>query len=632
MLFFNKFSIQNHIKVTLTIIFLFLVIIILTSQYRSAVTKDVNNIFTETIKIKSLLYKLERDQYNFKSYENEQFMDSFKNHYHKIILNVDNLKGKFQRFENNAKTIRFLKQHLIEYGKGFLDFVKWRMNIYSTGGLMYNLDSAKVSFLKLTKANKKFYLDSMFLSLEITVKNFLISYNLKFNKSFTTQYKKLKRNILYEKGLNQEQRENLVLYLDKYQKNFSKIMVAFTTVGTSLNIGIIGDMQVEMKKSQSYIDTLIKNAEKLRTKKLRKIEDAILITNIILAILILLMLFLIFRKTLNTAHFLDIATKNLKINESNHIEINGRYVFQNCIRNLNNFFDNQAKLLFQFKNQNENATNLIQKIDINIHKNKTNIRTIYKNLSSGEKLLSDLEIILPKILSNIKNQNTKNVSAKNSIQSEIQRIIQLQYHITRYEEETNQILSEFKEFNNYLISRNQENITSLEKIFESLKLLSVNSAIESSKVGKDGENISIIADSIRQIEKMISLNVLALQNSNTEQIKLLNNFQRNIEYRSIPISEIKLNLPQIEQNLKSIRSRLESSVNSAKLSEQNINSILEMSKINFSEIRNAFELSQDSIEHTDNSNLVIIQFRELYGLGKNLKVNNHIKLNAEQTK
>ena len=614
MIFFNKFSNKINLNLAIIIITIFLVIIFASSQYRSTVTKNINNIFTETIKVKSYIYKLERDQHYFKSYKKERYLDNFQSHFQKLLISLDNLDKKFKQFENHEKTIRFLKVHLLEYRKGFKDFINWKIKIEEKKGLQYQFDFAKENFLKITKTNKKFYLDSKFLALELIVKDFLLSYNLKESKKFTAKYVDLKRNILYENGLNQAQRDKLIVYLNIYQKAFSKMIEIATTIGISLNIGIIGDIQIEIKKSQSYIDSLIKNAEKLRTKKLYKIERIVLILNSVLSLSIFLIIFIIFRKIINSTKYLNIATQELRISaKANHIQIKNSFMFKNIIQNLNNFFDNQTGMLNEYKNQHIRTIKLTDEINEKILNDRKNIRKIYTHLSNGDQYLNFLNSQLPKIQNNIVKQNETILLVKDSITQEMTTALNLQYYIARYEEEKNSILVDFEHFHNFLVDNSLEKIESLEIISESLKLLSVNSAIESSKVGKDGENISIIADDVRKVEKLIILEILKLKQSSLEQMKFLDDLKSNIANPSTPILEIKIYSQKLERHLKVIENNINKIMSSAKSSQNDINSILISSETNLTEIRTAFELSEASVNNTGNSNYIAIKLQEIYG-------------------
>ena len=507
-----------------------------------------------------------------------------------------------------------MKKHLLEYRRGFRDFINWKNRIEANNGIQDNLELAKQSFLQITKINKKFYLDSMFLSLELVVKDFLLSYDLKYSKIFTFKYNNLKRNILYEKDISQEQRDTLILELNKYYKYFSKMIVIFTTTGTSLNIGIIGDMQVEIKESQGYIDMLIKNSEKLRVKRIHKSELIILLLNSIWSLLILLIIFLIFRKLIKSERYLNIATQKLIENphKENIITMKNIFIFNNIIKNFNQFVNKQIIILNKYEFQHSETIKLTDNIYESISNNKQNIKKIYNYLSNGNLYLKSLENKLPQIQSNIAEQNSKMSDMNYSINQEIKNISHLEYNIALYEEKVKILNIEFKEFNSNFQNNSIQNITFLVKILDALKLLSVNSAIESSKVGKDGENISIIADEIRQVEQQIFIEITRLKTTSSEIIKSLGSLQKTLNEHSIPISDMKLSSQKLNRYLRIIGTQIEVIVNFTENSQQNIKSVLEASKTPLEDIRESLLLSKINIEHIDNSSLITIKLKEIW--------------------
>ena len=486
----NRFTIRTNLIFTFSMVVFILIIIFAISLNRKVATEKANKIFSESIKVKNYLYKIERDEHKFRTYKNSKHIEDYKKHLYRLIKQIDMLKGEFKKFDNIDKTVTKLKKRLFEYKKGFQEFIKRRAEIDKDRGVIYYLRVIKNEFLIKNREVKNYDFSNNLLILELIIKNYIISHNTNYSIKFSRYYEKFRYKIIQA---NIKNRDELIYHLDEYKKYFAKLIEISTIIGNSQEAGIIGDMRIEVYKAHEQIDIIIKRAEKIRSKKLKKLDRDSDIANLSLSIFLILLTLLIFRRVIKAVQEFEDLTKNLAVNSIlTKVELDDKNGLDGVSENMAIFTSNIKTFLTEHEILIKSGENEIKNLKLEINKLQTSSKHFENLLSKYKPISKKIESEIKLIFTNLENNRLKSSINMDSDRG-TELIVLIKESVETIEQLSRVGSNNFKLLSDQIRDSDNQKINYLAEIGESIK-----------KIDKTGENESLTSI-LQQIYKDIEL-------------------------------------------------------------------------------------------------------------------------------
>ena len=623
----NKFTIRTNLIFAFTTTLIILTLLFIISLYQTKTTEKIDKIYLNSIKIKNYMYKLEKDEHKFRTYKDDEYIEDFKKHFRRINKFIDRFDADFKKIENQTKEINKLKAIIYEYGKGFNDFIRWNRKIGEERGFLYYLNISKNGFIIKNSRVLGYDFSKYFLDLELTVKEFLLSNNIKYSAEFNKKFNLLEKTINNKTGLNEKSKNELTFYLKEYKRYFAKVIEISTIIGSSLESGIIGDMKTEVYKAQEKIDFLIKRAEKLKSKTLRRVIKNSEISEIILSLILALVILYSLKRVDISTQELENLSLNLSLESRDlliKIDLEDKKSFRKITDNLNQFISNMQGVVKDHKLLSVDSLNLIKKTKSDIIGIKDRSEKLDELLIRGDELSKNLKILIPNISQQLKREDELIIAVSTDNERSAELTESIKINIEDSSIYIQDIFNNFYMVNESISTGNSERIESLIEIVESLKITAINSAIESSKIGKNGEKLSILADDIMGIEKKISEKIEAWKREQLINRDQLLNINKLLIKSSSNISLAKINSINLDNKLVIFKERMDRIFKIVISVREKLKMGKELSAELFENIERLKSENLDNIDISKNSYSLIVKLEEIQ---KKIVVElNHLKV------
>lgn len=582
----NKESLNFKINYFLVIMISFIVItIVLFGFFLQKTNKEIKKIKNQDLTFLRETSNFEGNIHNIYYLINNYNTDHINfNEDIKVTLNL--LNNSLQYFSNqnlDENSIKILKKSLNSLNNNITTYLEFydpikemeALDIYNKlkNENINNIFSLILNFEK-TSSNSAVYLNSEFSNIVNSLKLHL-NYDIESVNTFNVSYD----NIL--NYLNNNNIEGSAKFLDVFENFHKESMIFFTAFDISkriqaknyleeINILLNKELSSTLNKSTNQTSNISNNFNSLL--KLQKISYFIFILCLVfLLILILLHTFYLNKNLLKNLNHIKKKIVDINSGEStiyNHIVINSKDELAEIANNFNNFEDKLHKLILKIKTGafsiqqsveilNTYNDNLVKKSDAQHSK----IELINSNLSEVKKTIS------------FNNENTLKLNKLAKKTKKITEIISL----------------EAKSLSDTIgvIFKSSEKIekisTSIEELSFQTTILSLNSAVESTRVQTGAKSFDVISNEIHKLSTMGKNAAKEIKNlSNENKIKIdesafyLKNTVKLIETIVIKINEISILLDDITQGSKIETegiSNILSSLYDIELSTQHTNTI-----------------------------------------------------------
>jgi hypothetical protein len=508
MRFFSKLS----IKINLLSIFVFVLITLISlftiSFYKSKKITEANEIYEKSLMVKNYTYRIGRDEYKFREFGDLKLLDIF----HKNILRLNQAIVDFDRelkkLGLDNREIGEIKLYLKNYQRFFDEYLKKNseFGIDGKSGLLKDLEIAKDGFLVKNSQLKGFSFREELYLLEINVKDFLRSRDTNYADKFGKNYDFLKSKIRGTVGIHEDIRAELSLYVDEYRRIFIEIVELSTIIGSLRSSGIVGEMRNSLYNTHQKIDVLINLVDKYKIRTLRRAERNSNIASIILSLILIILTHSLLKRFEKSSLELEQTALNLSLENgdlSKNLAVSEDNSFKILVSNLNRFVEIMRETIskqIEFGRDRAFFIDVFKKESMNT---KDKIGLLKNRELSDISTFEESQRISSSILMNIKKEKTALIN----LVKEINTLKDYSKDISNSVEKTylnnEDALTKLLIINESLMNNIGSILTHFPAILFELETISTESAIEASKFGEVGENLSKLADRINVIHKRI---------------------------------------------------------------------------------------------------------------------------------
>ena len=451
------------------------------SQYTSASLHKLSEIQADVLRIENGMLMLRRNEKDFLARKALKYNDKFNKNHQTLTSRLSMLLPKLKASAIDTTQAELINKYIQEYKRYFSSLVteQQKMGLNAKDGLYGNLRDAVHKAENSIKSLKDKTLLAGMLTLRRHEKDFLLRQDSKYTKKLFISINKLQD--LIDKSKYKPATKLLIKKnITTYQENFLALFEANKIKGLDSNSGILAKMRNTVHKTETLLQTLIKESEAALFIKEQALVKFNVILSLVLFITILTMIFIIARSITRPVAQMLKAVDDLRDGDGDltyRLPDFGRDEIGKTANSINGFIEKIQNVLSEIVSTAQGMSDASQQVSITAQSLSQNSS---QQAISVEQTSSSLEEMKVTITLNTNNARLTNNTATSAAE-----------HADKGGRAMNETLTAMKSIT--------DKIGLIEDIAYKTNLLALNAAIEAARAGDHGRGFAVVADEVRKL-------------------------------------------------------------------------------------------------------------------------------------
>ncbi|WP_027853555.1 methyl-accepting chemotaxis protein [Marinobacterium litorale] len=451
------------------------------------------------IKLHKLEYRVHEK--NFLATNDLAHAERFETTHTAIQHDVELLRSDLEHVDIATDEVERLEQRLEEYAQGFANVVEVRRQIGLTEkeGLRGSLRESIHQVETTLEGSYVPDLQVAMLQLRRSEKDFLLRQDPKYPPRWNETFQQMKQ-ALPSSGLSQDIQDQLITYLDAYQRDFMALVSAMEKLGLNSESGLLGEMHEDVGSTESNLKVL--EGELTQAFAERKQQIFILMSVAIVALLLVIIVpaLLIGRSILNPIATLADTMKQARDNKDLTLRYDNRSKDEIGImaQDFNHMMDAFQAVVRQITGTSTQLAAAAEQLSATTADTSAGLSTQQAQVMQVAAAIQEMETAMQEIAGNT--DRTASTAQESLAQADdssarVAANMDALHEMARKARETADVVSQLRSDSDQIGTM----LVVIKDISEQTNLLALNASIEAARAGEQGRGFAVVADEVRDL-------------------------------------------------------------------------------------------------------------------------------------